>query len=319
MSAFRGLTLGKLAKKLGRGVRQLEGLASRGDSQYRLVSIRIGSKTRTLAIPAPTLMATQRDLLSKVFYEMPAHECLGHVRRRGVIWTLRRHQRHPNLFHADIKDFFPSVTRTRVEGALLRLQVAPDAANVISRLVTRAAELPQGAPTSVAVGDMVLYCLDQRIAGLAKKGGLTFSRYVDDLTLSGNGGALKRFSQLAVRSLREDGWSLSSKGGLYGPDESHRILNAIVNQKPNVTRAYYQRVRDSLRGIARFGHRPIAGEMDSLASQVIWIATVNPSRRASLVLLLEEALQATTRRASDSGPEAFYVAPADGLMLSTLM
>ena len=291
MAGFRGLTVGKLARRLNRPARTLHALQSAVNDHYRLTEIKIGSKVRTLSIPSPPLMMLQRDLLKELFYVLTPLDCLGHVRRRGQLWTLRRHQAHPALFHADIKDFFPSVTCARVESDLMRLGVRPAAATMIAELVTFRDQLPQGAPTSVAVGDVVLFRLDCRIRGLANKHGLTYTRYIDDLALSGSTSPVERFARELVAYLEDDGWARSDKGGFFGPNESHRMLNALVNEKPNVTPEYYNSVRDQLRRIARFEYRPEPGAMDSLAAKVVWIAIVNPDRHRALLALLEEALQ----------------------------
>jgi RNA-directed DNA polymerase len=291
MAGFRGLTTAKLAKQLGCQQATLRSLAARADRLYRVVPIEIGSKARTLTIPSDQLKRLQRILLRGLFYQLPTLECLGHARRRGVVWTLKRHAGHSHLFHVDLKGFFPSVTPDRVRRCLLGLKVGDDAADVITRLVTYRGELPQGAPTSVAVGDAVLYLIDKRILGIAAEHGLTYSRYVDDITLSGPGALVSRFSTEIVQYLEDDGWQLSEeKGGLYGPDDSHRMLKAIVNRKPNVNDQYYSGVREQLRGIARFGIEPSTAELESLAAQVTWIATVNPDRHPPLTRLLQEAL-----------------------------
>ena len=299
MSGFRGLTVAKLAERLDRPAGLLRELAASHDDLYRLVEIQTRSKSRTLTIPSAELMSLQRDLLKKLFYLLPLPDCLGHGRRRGVVWALERHQGHSHLFHADIKDFFPSVSPDRVRRALLGLGVRPVAAQLITDLVTFRNILPQGAPTSVAVGDVVLYPIDQRIRGLADRHELTYTRYVDDITLSGRGGPVERFSREVARYLQDDDWVLSDKGGLYGPDQSHRMLNAIVNRKPNVTPHYYASVRDDLRRIARFGYRPAQRDLESLASKVVWIATVNPDRHASLLRLWQEAYARVSGGAAD--------------------
>lgn len=303
MPSVRGLTPTKLARTLGCPVSRLRVLARSRDSHYHQVRINLGGKQRTLTIPSAELMSLQRTLLKEIFYSVPSLDCLGHVRRRGVLWTLRRHQGDPYLLHVDIRAFFPSVTPERVEASLSSLQVAPEAAHLMARLVTWGGELPQGAPTSVAVGDIVLYPLDRRIRGLATTHGLTYTRYVDDIALSGQRWAIERFASQVRAWVEGDGWVLSEKGGLYGPDDSHQVLNAVVNRKPNVTRRYYESVRNQLRRIARFEHRPDPGEIDSLAAKVVWIATVNSNRHAPLLRLLREAMARDTLSANpDQAP-----------------
>ena len=289
MPGFRGLTVARLARILGYSGRRLGALAAKVDRHYRRHPVTIGSKTRVLTIPSGELKHLQRTLLTELFYQLPQLGCLGHGRRRGVLWTLKRHERDSHLFHTDVKSFFPSVSAQRVRRALLGLKTTSAAAELLTQLVTHDDQLPQGAPTSVAVADAVLYPIDLRISGLAAAHGLTYTRYMDDLALSGPGAVVTRFSKVVVEYLEEDGWVLSEKGGLYGPDESHRLLNAVVNRKPNVTRKYYDSVRGQLRRIARFGHRPQVRELDSLASKVVWIATVNQDRHGALLKLLHEA------------------------------
>ena len=133
---------------------------------------------------------------------------------------------------------FPPSAKKQWGRGFVRLGAREQVANALVRLVTLDERLPQGAPTSVAVADMVLFPLDVRLTGMAKQHGFTYSRYIDDITLSG-GSRLARFEQTARRIVTELGWELNEKGGLVGSDQRHSLLGGIVNAKPNVTSEYY--------------------------------------------------------------------------------
>ena len=197
--------------------------------------------------------------------------------------------RHPAMLRLDISNFFPSVRESEVEEGLVRLGACEQLANALVRLVTLPEMLPQGAPTSVAIADIVLFPLDVRLAGLARKHGFTYSRYVDDITLSG-GTRLRRFERRTRNIVTESGWELNEKGGFVGPGERHGLLGAVVNAKPNVTREYFDEVRSHLRRVTQDQQRPQEEDLRKLASRVEWIISVNPDRERTLRRLLAEAL-----------------------------
>ncbi len=154
-----------------------------------------------------------------------------------------------DLLRLDLANFFPSVREGAVKDCLLRLGARGELANAMVRLVTLRERLPQGAPTSVAVADIVLCRLDVRLAGMAERRGFTYTRYVDDITVSG-GKRLARFEDLTRRIVTELGWELNEeKGSLVGPRQRHSLLGAVVNAKPNVSREYFDDVRSCLRRV----------------------------------------------------------------------
>ena len=193
------------------------------------------------------------------------------------------------MLRLDISNFFPSVRASAVTEGLLRLGASEEMAKALVRLVTLPEVLPQGAPTSVAVADIVLFPLDVRLAGMAQKRGFTYSRYVDDITLSG-GTRLQRFEQRTRSIVTDLGWALNEKGGFVGPGERHGLLGAVVNAKPNVTREYFDEVRSCLRRIAKDQEPPHEEELRKLESRVEWIISVNPDREPALRPVLVEAL-----------------------------
>ena len=205
------------------------------------------------------------------------------------------------MLRLDISDFFPSVDEDVVRKGFVRLGARNRVANALVRLVTLPERLPQGAPTSVAVADMVLYPLDVRLAGMAEKHGFTYSRYVDDITLSG-GNRLARFEQTARGIVTDLGWELNEKGGLVGSDQRHSLLGGIVNAKPNVTSEYYGQVRSYLRLVAKGREQPDDDSFRKLRSKVEWIVSVNPERKAALYALVDEALT-TLKQQATSAPK----------------
>ena len=124
--------------------------------------------------------------------------------------------------------------------------------------------------------------------------GFVYSRYVDDLTLSG-GARIASFEKLVRRIVREEGWILNEKGGLYGSDQRHEVLGAVVNQKPNVSRECFGSVRSFLRRVSRGDIKMGMDDFEKLDGKVRWILSVNPERERVLKPLLLSALKAVQK------------------------
>ena len=287
---LRRLSVQRLVNMCRLSEQQFARLLESREKEYHEVSWRTASgKMRTLHIPSERLKAVQRLILRYIIDQVPRHPCSACVKGRGNHWAYRRHAGHPSMLRLDISDFFPSVGEDAVREGFVRLGAREQVANALVRLVTLPERLPQGAPTSVAVADMVLFPLDVRLAGMAEQHGFTYSRYVDDITLSG-GNRLARFEQTARRIVTDLGWELNEKGGWVGSDQRHSLLGGIVNVKPNVTSEYYGQVRSYLRLIAKGRERPDHDDFRRLESKVEWIVSVNPERKAALGALLGEAI-----------------------------
>ena len=125
----------------------------------------------------------------------PSDYAMGFTEGRSVVTNANKHKGHNYVFNTDLKDFFPSIHQARV---WKRLQLKPllfkqSIANVVAGLCSMKEKmedgsvryvLPQGAPTSPIITNMICDNLDRRLAGLAKRFGVVYSRYADDITFS---------------------------------------------------------------------------------------------------------------------------------------
>jgi RNA-directed DNA polymerase len=239
----------------------------------------VRQKIRPLRIARRELRRVHDAILVRLCPSLRSHRACYCVKGKGALEAARVHARHPYLFHLDLKDFFPSVTTMHVERALT-LSGFPDLeAKVIADLVTCDNQLPQGASTSVAVGNAVLYTLDVRIAGICRKHGFSYTRYVDDLAISG-GSRIVRLKKLIDRILLEEGWSTRGKGGLKGENQRHSYLGVILNASPNVDRSYVKDLRFLISGLRK---EPRSATLSQrISGKLAYITSVNPSLGNSL-------------------------------------
>ena len=151
--------------------------------------------------------------------------------------------------------------------------------------------LPQGAPTSPALANLAAFALDRRLAGLAASLGATYSRYADDLTLSGPVALLRAAGDArgwVAAIAAEEGFTINArKSALMTRAGRQRVCGIVVNEHPNVTRGDYDELKAILHNAARNG--PVgenrAGVADfraHLLGRIAWVESLNPSRGAKL-------------------------------------
>lgn len=121
----------------------------------------------------------------------PDEHAHGFIREHSVITNASQHLRKAYVLNLDLKDFFPGITFRQVESAL-RKYFSKEVSTFIAKLCTwtdveqgpTEDVLPQGAPTSPVLSNIVCETMDSRLSGLARRFGLTYSRYADDITFS---------------------------------------------------------------------------------------------------------------------------------------
>lgn len=186
---------------------------------------------------------------------------MGFTEGRSVATNASVHTGHHYVFNIDLENFFPSIPQPRVWA---RLQLPPfsfpqDVANVVAGLCCHpnsdntANVLPQGAPTSPILTNAICDKLDRRMCGVAKRFGLHYSRYADDMTFSSmhnnyNGEPIYKenstFRTEIKRIIEDQGFKMNDrKTRLCRDGERQEVTGLTVNAVVNVTRKYVHEIR----------------------------------------------------------------------------
>lgn len=218
------------------------------------------------------LILTYVNEIFKAIYT-PSEYAMGFTEGRSVVNNAEVHKGQLYVFNIDLKDFFPSIAQARV---WKRLQIKPfnfplAIANILAGLCamkeTREMEdgtkksfyvLPQGAPTSPIITNMICDKLDHRLAGLAKRFGLRYSRYADDITFSSMYNvyqAESEFRRELERIIVEQGFTLNEKKTrLQKTCGRQEVTGIIVNNKLNVPQNYVRNIRNILYIWEKYGY-----------------------------------------------------------------
>lgn len=274
MSRLEDLNVNSLTRSMYYDSDEIFWLADNVDDFYHEQTIDQGSKERNLIIPGGDLKSFQENFNEKYLRDYSYHPSVYCCAGRGLHEAVKAHLKHPHFLHIDIKSFFPSVSVADVRQAFGRVGVDPDFIPTLTRLVTVNGELPQGAPTSVGVGNLALEEMDERLGNFCDGKGLTYTRYVDDISISG-GSRLEKFESTIRNIVQECGWPLNDKGGLYGPEDRHDLLGLVAGEELSIREEYKTDLKELI-------HRYNNGNVDennvnreSLLGKIEWVKGVN--------------------------------------------
>jgi RNA-directed DNA polymerase len=224
-----------LALTLGFPDSHLHQVAENANHYYREFYARVKGKERLLVEAKPDLKVVQRRILDRILMRMPVSDfSFGAVRGRSTKDNARVHVKSGFVAKLDIRNFYPSIHSSRVYRFFAKQQeCSPDVARILTLLTTRNHSLPLGISTSPMLADQIVKLIDSRIVAACAKVGLKYSRYVDDITVSGDF-PLQKFAGLVISVLKDAGFRVKkSKICFYQPgdlQEEREITGVAIFQ-----------------------------------------------------------------------------------------
>lgn len=187
---------------------------------------------------------------------------------KSFITNAEIHRNKRFVVNIDLENFFDSFHFGRVRGYFLRnsyFQMPLEVATIIAQLSCYQGKLPQGAPSSPIITNLICNIFDMRVLKLAKKYRFDYTRYVDDLTFSSNDiNFLKHkdsfFSDLDIEVTRAGFKINDKKTRIQYRDSRQEVTGLVVNQKLHVNREYYKKTRAMAHSLYKNGEYYIDGE-----------------------------------------------------------
>ena len=184
---------------------------------------------------------------------------LSHAFEKGksIITNSQMHRNKKYILNIDLKNYFDSFNFGRVRGFFIKdrdFAVSPEIATVIAQIACYQGKLPQGAPSSPIITNLITRILDYRIVKIAKKYRFTYSRYADDMTFSTNrelnsnklraSQELENFFAELEEVIISSGFEINpKKTRLSNNMQRQEVTGLVVNKKINVKREYVKNTR----------------------------------------------------------------------------
>jgi hypothetical protein len=242
------------------------------------------TKKRWIEAPNDELKNIQEKILYKILYKFHATKFAhGFVRGKSVVSCAKEHTGKKFVLKIDLKNFFPSITREMVYHSLRDMINKDNFKYIITaaEMCLLDGRLPQGAPTSPALSNLVMISLDMCLYGIARKFGCSYTRYADDLVFSSNDETIYKMIPIIKRAIDCFGLVVNEKKvKVLKKHQRQKVTGLVVNSEGQTS--VERRKRMNLRA---YVHHILTGKRDintvnmsKLKGHISFIEMANPSQ-----------------------------------------
>lgn len=252
------LNVKELALAIGVSARLLTAMAHKAEHYYRFFELeKATGGTRPIAAPRTFLKVVQYWLNDYVLFHLPVHQsCFSFLPSVSIKDNAACHVGRRWVATIDVENYFGSITTEMVASVIKRAGHTKAFARIVSKLTTLNGALPQGAPTSPTISNSYLFGFDQRMSTYAKRQNCIYSRYADDITVSGDDRAsIEQCLVQATTWLNKLGLKIkAAKTRIQSRHGRQTVTGLVVNENAQPSREQRRTVRAKM-------HRYLNGEM----------------------------------------------------------
>lgn len=228
------------------------------NKRYKQFDIRKkNGDNRPIHAPAKTLKRAQKILNYKLqaLYE-PINTAHGFIKKyennegqivtTNIITCASLHIKKRLILNIDLKNFFPSITAQRVYGLFMnQYNLNKEVSRILTRICCYGSILPQGAPTSPIISNMICSRLDRKIRKYCSQNSISYTRYADDLSFSTHKKKLPESFEMKIKEIIEsEGFEVNpNKSRLLVRENKLEVVGLTVNKKVNISRKYIRNIR----------------------------------------------------------------------------
>ncbi|MDQ8011388.1 MAG: reverse transcriptase domain-containing protein [Flavobacterium nitrogenifigens] len=247
--------------------------------KYYQIKKRNGKGFRQIVSPFNTLRIIQQYINQEILSKIPVSEkANGFVKGKSILDNALPHKNKKAILNIDLLKFFDSISEHRVYGVFESLGYAKNLSVDLAKLVTvglpqeyletftqkelkayreivptYSRVLPQGAPTSPTISNLILRRLDKRLSKLSETLKVDYSRYADDITFSGELDNLPKI-RLLRHIIREEGFNINwKKVGIYRKGRKQVVTGLTVSNDVHIHRNFKKDVKKHIYGCINFG------------------------------------------------------------------
>ena len=242
-------------------------------------------KKRPISEPLPSLKEIQLWILKNILYKRPVSPfAKAYKPNVSLIENLKFHKNQPKVFTLDLENFFPSITIESVQKVFAGLGYTTGISSLLSKLCTRDGALPQGAPTSPYLSNLIFEDTDTAISEYCIKQKIRYTRYADDMSFSGDFDENALLDKVTETIEKLKLKINTSKTKLMTPDRRQSVTGIVVNEKPQVVFYKRNKLRQAMYYIQKFGideHREYreinqVNFLEHLLGKINFVLQINP-------------------------------------------
>ena len=300
---------------------------------------------RLISAPMPRLKKAQHYILDHILNTITIHpKAHGCVLEKSILSNAVPHVHKDVVINQDVKNFFPSITYNRIKGVFKAMGYSEQVSVIFGLLCSETKILdisllgenyfaqqgkrflPQGSPCSPAITNIICKKMDYRLDGLATKYGFTYTRYVDDITFSGDKAQFSKitaFLKYSKKIVKSENFTLHpDKLRIMKRHQRQEVTGVVINEKPNINKPslkwfralLYQIEKDGIKGKTWNGGLNVLAEIDGYANFIYQIDQKKGRAYKERVakLLIEHNYKKATKANKANKAKSKNVAPKEG-------
>lgn len=264
--------LSSLSFDLGFSPKALYALSNHTVSHYKTKLIpKSNGEVRTLHVPDGFLKAVQRSIADNILaYEYVSPHAFAYRHGTSILLNAKPHLGNKTVLKLDIRHFFDGITYPLIKEKVFTADKYSEANRILfSLLCVYKDSVPQGAPTSPVISNIVMREFDDKIGRICSSQKIVYTRYCDDMSFSGD------FDTAVIKSVVKDelkklGFFLNEKKTVIASDGQKKCITGIVvNEKLNAPASYRDEIRKDVYYCRKYGIEShmnhIGADMDKIA------------------------------------------------------
>ena len=256
---------------------------------YRQFSIpKKNGGIRIISEPLPNLKEIQKWILKNILYNLKVSAyAKAYIPGKSIKDNVRFHRRQKKVLSLDIKSFYDCLTNWMVFQLFMENGYNESVAMMLTGLCCLNGSLPQGAPTSAALSNLLMKKFDEIVGKYCKEQEIRYTRYADDMTFSGD------FDEVQVirfirKNLKSMGLKLNkTKTRERKQGQQQEVTGIVVNYKTQVPKTVRKEIRKNMYYIQKYGlesHLNYIGTerknyIGHLMGQISYALFINPKDR----------------------------------------
>ena len=248
--------LASIERDLGFSAKTLYGLSNNLEKHYHNVLIpkRDGSK-RKLSVPDLILKSVQKSIADNILSQYPissyakAYKIGSNVQRNA-----QPHVGKKKILKLDIEGFFDHILYSQVKNIVFCEEKFAEPIRVLLTMLCYYKEsLPQGAPTSPAITNIIMYDFDETVGAFCNEKKIAYTRYCDDMTFSGDFDEGEVIAFVKGELCKLGLFLKNRKTAVIPASKRQTVTGVVVNEKLNITKDYKKKIRQEMHYIQKFG------------------------------------------------------------------
>jgi len=210
---------------------------------------------RIINAPYPSLLYVQQWILKNILKDIHIDDSAhAYIRKKSILTNVVPHLNNKVLLKIDLKDFFTNIEKKRIIAIFLKLGYTQKVSFALASLCTFNNSLPQGAPTSPTLSNIIAYRLDRRLSSLCNKKDMVYTRYADDMVITSNYISLKT-KDLIIDIIEDCNFIINKDKTYLSTNQNKRIITGISIQDgtTKIPRKLKRKIKQEMYYLNKYG------------------------------------------------------------------